>query len=130
MDDQNNAGTGQDAPQTDRFVKVSFSWNDSSQSLSLLSSSASGSWVTAPPTYIPASTGNLRGNPHNWESEGPNAGGQVTYQIGSSSSQLTMTWSSVDGATNSYSISSNSSSAASLTVSGNDGVSALVTYVA
>ena len=130
MDDQNNPGANQDAPQTTRSVKCALNWNSATDSLTLQTSGTytNGTWITPPPSSIPPASSNLRGNPHVWWGDGPDAGGQVTYQIGSSSSLLVMSWTSVDGAVNSYTISSTSSSVTSLIVSGNDGVSAEVTY--
>ncbi len=132
MDDQSNTGAGQDAPQTTRTVKCALNWNSTTQGLTLQTTGTytNGTWTTAPPSSIPPTSSDVRDNPHYWRSDGPDAGGQVTYIIGSSSSQLVLSWTSVDGAVNSYTINSTSSNFTNLTVSGNDGVAAEVTYTA
>lgn len=116
-------------------------YNNTSNSLTLTSSSTQGTWVIQPPTninafYSPPSETSGSGSPveqvppSHWKTSSPvgggNASGTVTYQINGTSLYLTLSWNSIDGKPNSYPYTTPTGYAVGVSASGD--VDATVTY--
>lgn len=112
-----------------RSVNIYFS-NNINQTLTLQASSTGGTWTKSPPQSIPATTDDVGGPPKNWgvDSSGSSedAGGSVVYSIGSTSQNLSMTWTSLAGKVNSYTISG--PAGYSMNAGGSDGSAATGSY--